>query len=198
LVERKELQPGFEHVRKATRLDPENGMAWFRLGQIYEVFDNKKAAARAYRRAVELLPDNGIAQQKAQQLSTVLDPELPPALARSWTELLRQMAGPTMICILAALLDSGMRPWWMPWTGWMALMLGTLGAWLWASGVSLPANPAMALAMGHQKGLQSSAARVSAAMFGGFFWLLALTIILYPIGQSSPEVPEWILSLSTF
>ena len=110
--------------------------------------------------------------------------------------MMRQLTGPILLCVLVALLDSGMRPWWIPPTGWLALFLGILGTFFWTSGASLPRNPAICWVMGEQ-GLTSSKARTSVALFGGIFWLLAIGILLYPIGQTAPEVPEWILSLST-
>jgi hypothetical protein len=64
---------------------------------------------------------------------------------------------------------------------------------LWVSGFSLPRNPVICCLMG-QQGLTDSASRMLATMIGGFLWLLAMAIILYPINQTIPEVPEWILN----
>ncbi|MFC1976421.1 tetratricopeptide repeat protein, partial [Chloroflexota bacterium] len=98
LLQRKELKEGLNYVHMATRLDPEHGMAWLRLGQLYEATEQEKQAAEAYRRAAELLPTHKLAQQKAEQLAGVLAPELPVVLATGWSELIRQLAGPILIC----------------------------------------------------------------------------------------------------
>jgi tetratricopeptide (TPR) repeat protein len=196
LIQQKELNEGLHHLRQATRLDLANGMAWFRLAQVYEATERKQAAGEAYRRAADLLPKDKLIQKKAQQLAEALTPELPLTLATGWFEFLRQLTGPILICVVVALLDSGMRPWWIPWTGWAALIMGVLGAFLWTSGASLPRNPFICFVLGH-KGLTSSQGRTFVALCGGVFWLLALGIVLYPIGQFLPEVPEWILNFSS-
>jgi tetratricopeptide (TPR) repeat protein len=193
LMEQGQLKEAFTYIYRATQLDPEHGMAWFRLGQLYEASRKPKLAAKAYRQAVVLLPENKLAHKKAQQLAGVLDPDLPKVLATGWSELVRQATGPILICVLTALLDSGLRPWWIPWTGWLALFLGILGTLLWVSGIDLPHNPAICYLVG-ERGLTSSEARISAALFGGFLWLLAMALILYPLGQSYPEIPTWIQS----
>ena len=194
LMEQGYLKKAFAHIQKVTRLNPEHGLAWFRLGQLYEVWPKPKLAVAAYRKAAALLPEHTVAQQKARSVVGALDPELPQVLATGWLEFSRQAAGPLLICILTALLDSGLRPWWIPWIGWVALFLGSLGALLWVSGTSLPRNPAICFLVGEQ-GLPSSTARRVAAVIGGVCWLLAMVIILAPIGQSYPEVPEWISRL---
>jgi tetratricopeptide (TPR) repeat protein len=196
LMEQGQVEEAFTHIQQATNLDPEHGMAWFRLGQLYEASQKPRLAAKAYRRAATLLPEHKLVRKKAQQVAGTLDPDLPQVLGSGWFELTRQLTGPILLCVLVALLDSGMRPWWIPPAGWIAIFLGILGTFFWTSGASLPRNPAICFVMGEQ-GLASSEARISVALFGGAFLLLALGILLYPIGQSAPEVPEWILSLST-
>ncbi len=103
-------------------------------------------------------------------------------------ELIRQLTGPIVICILAALLDAGLRPWWMPWTGWLAIFLAIVGAFLWVSGTSIPNNPVTRQLFGEQ-GNVSSELRLLMAIFGAVCWLFALGLILWPIGQSMPEFP---------
>jgi len=46
-----------------------------------------------------------------------------------------------------------------------------------------------------ERGLFTHEARVTATVLGVGCWLLAMAMILYPIGQSVPEVPSWIRSL---
>ncbi|NJN99290.1 MAG: hypothetical protein HC875_36950 [Anaerolineales bacterium] len=109
-----------------------------RLGQLYEGARRSQDAAQAYRRAAALLPVNSDEGRIAQQQLQALRPGLPQAMATGWGELLRQMTGPVVICLLAVLLDAGLRPWWISGSGWLALLLAPLGAFLWVSGTSLP------------------------------------------------------------
>jgi hypothetical protein len=168
-------------------------MAWFRLGQFYDVLHKPKRAAGAYRRAARLLPNGSLAHKKAAYKTSILEPELPQVLSVGWVEFIRQSAGPFMVCVVTALLDAGLRPWWIPLPGWLALLVGLMGAVLWVSGFSLPRNPVICLLVG-KRGLTDSGSRIFAVVIGSFFWLLAMGIILYPLNQSAPEVPAWILN----
>lgn len=181
----KEAQPYFH---KVTQLAPQHGLAWLRLAQIYELTEQRRQATQAYRRAASLLPADTLKGQRIQQRLEQLRPTLPQALAASWPEFFRQMAGPVTICVLADLLDAGLRPWWIPWTGWLALILAVVGAFLVISARSLPQNPLICLLVG-DSGLVSSSFRLPVALIGLVFWLLALSLILLPLGQSLPEVP---------
>jgi len=192
-IDRGRAREALSQIRKVTRLDPKNGLAWWRLGQLYEVFYKSGQATRAYQQAASLLPSNTVAALKARQRLIALNPALPEVMAGSWAELVRQVAGPVLICVLAALFDAGLHPWWIPWSGWAALLLGGLGAFLWATGSMLPYNPLIRLIVGKQ-GVSSPSWRTSLAVFGGFCWLLGLGIIFYPLGQAYPEVPEWLLT----
>jgi hypothetical protein len=109
-------------------------------------------------------------------------------MATGWPELLRQMTGPIILCVLAALLDSGLRPWWIPLSGWFALMLAVTGTFLGVSS-GLPRNPLMQLLAG-ERGLVSSESKITAAIVGTILWLLALLLILLPLGQTYPELPQ--------
>jgi small neutral amino acid transporter SnatA (MarC family) len=123
----------------------------------------------------------------------VLEPELPQILSTGWAEFVRQIAGPFMVCVVAVLLDAGLRPWWIPLPGWGALLVGFMGVVLWVSGISLPQNPVICRLVG-KRGLTDSGSRIFSIVIGIFLFLLAMGIILYPINQSIPEVPEWILN----
>jgi tetratricopeptide (TPR) repeat protein len=188
LRQRGELPEAFTHLRHVTQLDPGHGLAWLRLGQLYQQARQSREAIAAYRRAMTLLPVNSVEYPQAHQGLEALQPSLPAALATGWAELLRQMTGPIVICVLAALLDAGLRPWWIPGTGWLALLLAMLGAFLWVSATSLPRNPLICQLLDKQ-GL-SSALRIPLALFGAGCWLLALGLILLPLGQSFPERPQ--------
>ena len=194
LADHGQLKGGLPYIREATQLDPKHGLAWFRLGQLHQALGQPKPAAAAYRQAVTLLPEDSLAHQQAVKLVGVVMPELPKVLDAGWLEFIRQVTGPALLCVLTVLLDSGMRPWWIPLTGWLALLLGLVGAFLWVSGANLPRNPMICWLAG-ERGLFTHEARVTATVLGVGCWLLAMAMILYPIGQSVPEVPSWIRSL---
>ncbi|HEX9924684.1 MAG TPA: tetratricopeptide repeat protein [Anaerolineae bacterium] len=188
LMEIQRPQDALPYIRKATQLDPQHGMAWYRLAQLYEMSRQRGAATQAYKKAAALLSEESLAAQKSHERLGMLEPYLPKRLATGWMELTRQSLGPILICVLAALLDAGLRPWWISWIGWGALLLSIVGAFLWISGTTLPQNPVIKILVGEQ-GLASSELQVGVAFFGGMCWLLAMLIILLPIGQSIPEIP---------
>jgi tetratricopeptide (TPR) repeat protein len=184
-----QIKPALEHMETATKLDAENGLAWLLLGQLYEASGKLQPATKAYESAAPLLPNNSTDQRQALQRLSRLKPSLPANMTRSWTELLRQMLGPLLLCFIVALLDSGLRPWLIHWTGWAALLIAAFGAILWSSGLGATHNPVIRLLVGDE-GLSSETARWTSAGFGAFCWLLALLIILLPINQSMPDVPQ--------
>jgi tetratricopeptide (TPR) repeat protein len=179
LVDQDKLKEAFRHIQQATRLDAHNGAAWLRLGRLYELAGAHAQATHSYRRAAAALPPASIEGQEALRLLETLHPPLPEAMLVSSLELARQMAGPVLICALSALLDAGLRPWWIPWTGWAALALGAAGAFLWVSAASLPRNPLIRQLVG-DPGLSSAALRAALGAAGVLCWLAAMVIILLP------------------
>ena len=69
------------------------------------------------------------------------------------------------------------------------MMLAFAGAFLFVSGASLPRNPLMRLAVGKQ-GLPPGEPKLVVAAVGLIFWLMAMGLILWPINQSYPDVPD--------
>lgn len=187
--QRGEHQEAFTAYLKVTQLDPKHGLAWLRLGQLYEGARRSQDAGQAYRRAAALLPADSDEGHQVQQQLQVLRPGLPPAMATGWSELLRQMTGPVVICLLAVLLDAGLRPWWISWSGWLALLLAPLGAFLWVSGTSLPQNPLIRPLLGDDNAAVEL--RLPIAILGAGLWLLSFGLILLPLaGQSFPRPPS--------
>ncbi len=187
LMETNELKTAFIHIRQTTRLDPQHGPAWLRLGQLYELAGERSSATHAYQRAIALLPPGSLDGKEAQRQMERLHPTLPEVMVTSWFELMREMTGPILIGTLVALLDAGLRPWWIPWTGWLALVMVMLGTFLWVSATSLPRNP-LIRQLGAERSMQSTVARTSVALLGALFWLAAMGIILLPLGKSVPEM----------
>jgi len=187
LMETNELKTAFIHIRQTTQIDPQHGPAWLRLGQLYELAGERSSATHAYQRAITLLPPASLDAQAAQRQMERLHPPLPEVMVTSWFELIREMTGPTLIGVLVALLDAGLRPWWIPWTGWLALVMAMLGTFLWVSATSLPRNP-LIRQLGAERSMQLTAVRTSVALLGAFFWLAAIGIILLPLGKSVPEM----------
>ncbi len=190
LRQRGEIEEAYPHYLKVAELDPKHGLAWLRLGQLYDQARRRQDAAQAYKRAAALLKTGSAESSLAEQQLAHLRPGLPVAMATGWSELLRQMTGPIFICLLMALLDSGLRPWWISWSGWLALCLAPLGAFLFVSGTSLPRNPLIRLLVGEQ-GVAAEGWRIPVMILGVFFWLFAMSLILLPLGsQSLPEIPD--------
>jgi tetratricopeptide (TPR) repeat protein len=187
--QRGEREEAFKHYQKATQLDPQYGLAWFQVGQIYQQVRRHKEALQAYRQAVKLLPAGSDEYHQAQSHLERLSPGLPESMATGWSELIRQMTGPVTLCVLAALLDSGLRPWWIPLGGWLALALAVSGAFLYVSGTDLPRNPVIRVLAG-ERGLSSGDLKISLAVVGAILWLIGLALILLPVGQAYPEPPQ--------
>ncbi len=189
LRQRGEIEQAYSYYLKVTTLNPQHGQAWLRLGQLYEQARRSKDAAQAYRRAAKLLEAGSVESRQVRQQLEALHPALPEAMMTGWAELTRQMSGPVLVCLLAVLLDSGLRPWWISWTGWLALLVAVLGAFLWVSGDSLPRNPLICQLVGRE-GLSATAMRWPVAFFGLFCWLFAFVLIMMPIGQTWPVPPD--------
>jgi tetratricopeptide (TPR) repeat protein len=181
-------EAAFEHYQTVIRFDPNHGLAWLRTAEIFEQVGASKKAIQAYRRATRLLPANSTEYIQALAHLEKIEPKLPEAMATGWSELIRQMTGPILICIIAALFDAGLRPWWIPVTGWLALVLAPIGVFLFVSGSSLPRNPLLQMLVGKQ-GLTVKESRTMATIAGALLWLAAMALILLPINQAYPEVP---------
>ena len=186
---RAEREKAFDYYETVLRLDPKHGPAWLRVAGIYEQVGAKKEALKAYRQAVKLLPSDSEESIQARAKLEQVEPTLPEAMATGWPELIRQVTGPILICLMAVLFDSGLRPWWIQLTGWLALGLALFGAFLFVSGSSLPRNPVMRLVVGKQ-GLPAGEQKSIVAAVGLIFWLIALGLILWPINQSYPDIPD--------
>jgi tetratricopeptide (TPR) repeat protein len=186
---RAEREKAFDYYETVLRLDPKHGLTWLRVARIYQQVGAKKEALKAYRQAVKLLPSESEENIQARANLEQLEPKLPEAMATGWPELIRQVTGPILICLMTVLFDSGLRPWWIQFTGWLALGLALVGAFLFVSGASLPRNPLMRLVVGKQ-GLPSGGQKFIVAAVGLLFWLLAMGLILWPINQSYPDIPE--------
>ncbi len=187
--QRAELEDAFDYYQSVLRINPKHGMAWFRKAQIFEQVGAKAEATKAYQKAKKLLPPDSEASLEAQNSLEQFKPTLPETMATSWVELTRQITGPILICVLAVLFDSGLRPWWIRLTGWLALLLAFLGAFLYVSGSSLPRNPLIQKMVG-QRGLVAQE-KIIAATTGAFLWLMGFGLILLPINQTLPEIPDF-------
>ncbi len=182
-------EEAFEHYQTVIRLDPNHGLAWLRTAEIFEQVGASKKAIQAYRRATRLLPANSAEYIQALAHLEKIEPKLPETMATGWSELIRQITGPILICLIAALFDAGLRPWWIPVTGWLALVLAPIGAFLFVSGSSLPRNPLLQMMVGKQ-GLAVKEYRTMVTIAGALLWLAAMALILLPINQSYPEIPD--------
>jgi tetratricopeptide (TPR) repeat protein len=55
MMQRGQLRKARNYLKKATRLDPNHGLAWARLGHLHERDGERAAAVRAYQRALKTL-----------------------------------------------------------------------------------------------------------------------------------------------
>jgi tetratricopeptide (TPR) repeat protein len=186
---RAEREKAFDYYESVIRLDPKHGLAWLRVAGIYQQVGARKEARQAYRQAVKLLPTETEESIEARARLEQIEPTLPESMATGWPELIRQVTGPILICLMTVLFDSGLRPWWIPLPGWLALILAFVGAFLFVSGASLPRNPLMRLVVG-QRGLPAGEQKMVVAAVGLLFWLIAMALILWPINQSYPDIPD--------
>lgn len=186
---RAERAKAFDYYETVLRLDPKHGLAWLRVAGIYEQVGANKEARQAYRQAVKLLPAEAEESLQARAGLAQVEPKLPEAMATGWPELIRQVTGPILIIVMTVLFDSGLRPWWIPLSGWLALILAFAGAFLFVSGASLPRNPLMRLVVG-QQGLPAGEPKFVVAAVGLIFWLVAMGLVLWPLNQSYPDIPD--------
>lgn len=187
-VERGKIKAAREPLEKATRLNPHDGLAWARLGQVYDELQQYQPTVKAYRQAARYLSPELVLSKQVRSRLHQLSPELPAELTQGWAEFMRQATGPMLVLLLALLLDSGLQPWLIHWSGWLTIPLALFGTFLWISSTSLPQNPLICLAAG-SPGLAEFRARPLVAFVGLLFWLAALIIILLPINQTLPELP---------
>jgi tetratricopeptide (TPR) repeat protein len=188
LMEQNRLDEAVQHLQKATQLDAEHGLTWLYLAQIYDAQRHTQRAIPAYQQALLHLPEASVARQGVQTRLERLNPQLPPTVRRSWSELTRRMAGPVLLCFVPALLNGGLRLGYIPGISWLGLLLASAGAFLWASSDSASQNPLICALVGEQ-GLTSATAKAAIGWAGAGCWLLALLLILLPFGRTLPEVP---------
>jgi tetratricopeptide (TPR) repeat protein len=191
-MQRGQLPRARRHLERATRLSSRNGLAWARLGQFYDLTNNRSQAAQAYRQAVKWLPTDLLEAKHAQDRLQALNPRFFLEVERSWPELIRRLIWPVLLAIVAALLNTGGWPWSIQGTEWLAIGLATLGAFLWLSGRSLPQNPLIRLLTTQPDGLEDSLLAPLAAVAGAIVWLTALAILLLPLTQSFSGLPSWL------
>lgn len=187
LMEQGQLQAAFPHLQKAVRLNPSHGPAWLRLAQLHDRFGHRRQAAQAYRQATALLPGSSLANLEARQRLHTLQPTMPLRHRSGSGEFMRQLTGPALTITIAVLMDAGLRPWWIPWDGWLALLLGLVGTFLWVGG-SMPQNPLITQLLSGPA-LESKETQLTLIIAGLTCWALALILIALPINQSLPVVP---------
>jgi tetratricopeptide (TPR) repeat protein len=185
LIEDNALRDAFSHIYRATELDPKHAEAWFLLGQLYEMARERKKAIKAYEHAAALPyphrdSDNQKASKEAAERLKLLRPSLPPSIALSWPETLRQTGSLALIPALAALVNAGLRPWQIVPLDFLGALLAALGAYLWVSATVTPRNPGIRAMLGPE-GLSQPALRATVGLLGGLFWVTGmLSILLLP------------------
>jgi tetratricopeptide (TPR) repeat protein len=170
-----------QHLQHAVKLDPYHGLAWVRLGELYERMQQPRSAVPAYYKAAILLPGDDPEQQLIQDRLQILDPQPPPHIARSWSRFSQLMIAPLIIWLLAAVAGIGFRGWQIdPLTVLLGLLLGGLGTFLWVSASQLPQNPIMQALTGSPTGILASSNRWVSAILGVILWLVGVALVLIP------------------
>ncbi|MCB0213111.1 MAG: tetratricopeptide repeat protein [Anaerolineae bacterium] len=188
-LERDKIKEAREPLQKATRLNPQDGHAWARLAETYDALQQYRPAVKAYQQAERHLSPELVLYKQVRERLNQLNPRLPAELLQGWPEFLRQVSGPILVFLIALLLDSGLRPWWIHWSGWLVLLPALLGTLLWVSSTTLPQNPIIRSAAGAE-GLAEFKGRPVIAALGLLLWFAAFVVVLYPINQSPSEWPN--------
>lgn len=189
LLARRNYDSAQKHLKLATKFEQRSGRAWALLGLLYDETEQLSSAVKAYEKAKRWLSPDLVEYKDVTERLEILSPDLPLGMNEGWPELIRQLSGPMLICVLALLLDSGLRPWWIHWTGCLAVPLAALGALFWVSGSSLPQNPIVTALTQSDIEFYHSELRPLVAAIGIIMWLAAMGLIFLPFGQSFPEFP---------
>lgn len=182
LFQQNRLGEARKHLQHAVKIDPQHGAAWARLGQLYDQSKKYQPAVRAYRQATKFLIPNTPDEQRVRERLNILDPQLHGRTARNWTQLILQTAVPSAVIFIAALLDARFQMTQIHWSGWLAILLGIAGSFLWVTAFSLPRNPVICALTGNPQGIDEMEHRWIVSTLGAILWVVALVIILLPLG----------------
>lgn len=182
LLQQNRLSEARKHLQHTVKIDPQHGMAWARLGQLYDQSKKYQPAVRAYRQATKYLIPNTPDERRVRERLNILDPQLYGRTARNWTQLILQTGVPAAVIFIAALLDSRFQITRIHWSGWLAILLGIAGSFLWVTAFSLPRNPVICALTGNPQGIDEMEHRWIVSTLGAILWLAALVIILLPLG----------------
>ena len=173
-----ETRETLDLLKKITSLAPDHVEAHMLLGDVYLARRQGAHAMRHYRRACELTaPHTALGREARRRLSKWGEDPRPEQDSQGWAETLRRIGGLMLIPVLAALVNAGLVPWQMKLAAWVALVMASVGAYLWACATDIPLNPGMQAAFG-PKGIQGIEQKALIGIPGAVLWGVGMTMIL--------------------
>jgi len=91
MLQRGDIKKARQHLNRALKLDPEHGLAWAELGQMYDSLKKYSSAIRAYRRAVQLMPSDSLDLERVESRLHSLDPSWQKGSTKSWAAKLKEL-----------------------------------------------------------------------------------------------------------
>jgi tetratricopeptide (TPR) repeat protein len=164
-------------LERVMQAAPERPEPYLYLARIYRTQDEMEVAVKHYRRAVQLTDANSALGREVRRELNRLDIAPTFEASQGWGEVVRTMGGLVLLPTLAALTNAGMSPLRLSPAAWLALLAAFGGAYLWVSGMEVPANPGMCALFG-DGGAEDRSQQMSVGLSGVTLWFLALGAIL--------------------
>jgi len=164
-------------LEHAIRVDPGHTQAHLLLSDVYHRLGQGKLAVQHYRQAAMSAAPGSVTGQQAQRELVRLAPSLPERRAQGWGETLRCTFALMLPLVLAAWVNAGLVPWRISPTAWMALVVATIGAYLWVCAADVPRNEVMRAIFG-QEGVKGFWRKALVGAPGVVLWSAAFGLIL--------------------
>jgi tetratricopeptide (TPR) repeat protein len=164
-------------LEHAVKVDPGHTQAHLLLSDVYHRLGQGKLAVQHYRQASTSAAPGSVTGQRAQRELVRLAPSLPERQAQGWGETLRRTFALMLPLVLAAWVNAGLVPWRIGPAAWMALVVATLGAYLWVCAADVPRNEVMRAIFG-QEGVKGFWRKALVGAPGAVLWGAAFGLIL--------------------
>jgi tetratricopeptide (TPR) repeat protein len=164
-------------LEHAVGIDPAHAKAHLLLSDVYHRLGQGQLAVQHYRRAAASAELGSATGQRAQRELARLAPSLPEHKAQGWGETSRRSFALMLPLILAAWVNAGLVPWRISPAAWVALMMASIGAYLWVCAADVPRNPAMR-AIFDQEGAKEFWRKALVGVPGVTLWGVAFGLIL--------------------
>ena len=164
-------------LERAILIDPEYAKAHLLVSDVYRRLGENRLAVKHYRRASELAGAESAVGQQAYRELAKLQPALPERHTQGWGETLRRTSALMLPQILATWVNAGLVPWKISPAAWIALLLATVGAYLWTCAADVPRNQMMRALFG-EKGLEGFWYKALVGIPGVLLWSTGFGLIL--------------------